>query len=260
MNFCPNFSGLLLADDGTSKVLVARVRCKQWDCPHCAQLNRAVWKARLIHGINMIDSDWSFWTITAHQKMRGYDSSLISLRGAWGKLYHRLKRKFGGFSYARVYEPHYDGSLHIHVISTITWPDLKTGKRPNGKEFSYSRWLKDTMPACGGGYQTGAKNIDGHAGYVAGYVVKYMTKEVSAFKKARGRLRRIQTSQKWPKSELEAADGSRLEWRLTDALYPEDCVPLWQAGKQIVDISTGQVVDSDVFLTWYSYPPPVANV
>ena len=260
MAFCPNFSGLLVADTGAGKVLLARVRCKAWDCPHCAQLNRAIWKARLIYGINEIGKDWSFWTITAHRKMRGYDASLISLREAWGKLYHRLKRTFGAFQYARIYEPHKDGSLHIHVISTIIWPDIRTGKRKNGERFSYSRWLKDTVPVCGGGYQTDAKNLEGHAGYVAGYVVKYMTKEISAFKRVRGRVRRIQTCQKWPKSELTADDGSELEWVLKDALYIEDCVGYWQAGKQIVDISTGQIVDSDVFDTWFFYPPEFASV
>lgn len=259
MDFCPNFSGLLLADDGNGKVLLARVRCKQWDCPHCANLNRAIWKAKLIHGINEVGGAWSFWTITAHRKMRGYDASLKSLRGAWGKLYHRLKRRQGAFQYARIYEPHSDGSLHIHVISNFLWSDIVAGVARDGGAISYSRWLKDTIPACGGGYQTDCRNLAGNASGTAGYIVKYMTKEAKEFKKSRGRLRRIQTSQKWPKKDLTDAAGEKLDWTLMDALYPKDCVGFWRDGKEIVDISTGQVIDSDVFLVWSHYPVQFAS-
>ncbi len=259
MSFCPNFSGLLWSDDGAGRILLARTRCKQWDCHHCSELNRAIWKAKLIHGINEIGGAWSFWSITAHRKMRGYDASLRNLRGAWGKLYHRLKRKHGSFQYARVYEPHSDGSLHIHVISNIVFADIVAGVARNGNAINYSRWLKDTVPACGGGYQTDARNLTGHGGYVASYVVKYMTKEIGAFTKARGRLRRIQLSQKWPKTGLTDVAGDKLAWTLIDALYPRDCVGFWQDGKEIVDISTGQVIDSDVFLTFAYYPVQLAN-
>lgn len=260
MSFCPNFSGLLLADDGGGRILIARTRCKQWDCPHCAELNRAIWKARIIHGVNEVGGDWSFWSLTAHRKMRGYDKSLLSLRGAWGKLYHRIKRKFGGFQYARIYEPHKDGSLHIHVISNLVFEDIVKGKTKGGKALSYSRWLRDTIPKCGGGYQTDAQNIEGHAGYVAGYIVKYMTKELGAFRSARGRLRRIQLSQKWPKMELTDTSGNKLEWTLIDALWLRECVGYWNDKKQIVDISTGRIIDSDVFEVFEYYPVEIADV
>lgn len=256
MSYCANWSGVLTAETGDGRVLVAPTRCKLWSCPVCVNLNRKIWTAKLIHGINEIGGDWSFWTITAHRLKRGFDQSLDNLRLVWRKLYYRLKRKFGGFHYARIMECHRDSSVHWHFVSTISWTDVHRGTARDGRELSYSRWLKDTVPSCGGGFEVDTRNIEGHPGAVAGYIVKYMTKESGLQREMRGRVRRIQTSQKWPKKSLTDDNGDALDWQLRSALFLDTAAKYWRAGVAVVDITTGEHITSDHYLDAPYYPPP----
>src|ERR1044072_6889789 len=94
---CENFRGLAVVDgDDDTPLLVARLRCKMWDCEYCATKNRSIWRAHIIDTVNKLGGNWLFMTITAHRNAHRVGKTLINLKNAWKRLYDRLRYKFKG--------------------------------------------------------------------------------------------------------------------------------------------------------------------
>lgn len=191
--------------------------------------------------------EFAFCTVTAHEKVRTPGKTYKTLQSALSKLFKRMRRAnaYSDMPYVRVYEPHADGRLHVHMI--IHWTSA-IGASDERNE----RWLKDNMRACGGGYIADYQTIepaydpDRDNGrftqsvlQVASYVLKYMSKGVQETVKAEGypRMRVIQASQDFP-PEL-ATDVEAREWRVQDRYrygdYVKDVKPVRdvQIGKRI---------------------------
>jgi len=50
MNYCPRIKTLISSWDFKAGYLaVARLRCRQWDCPYCSVKNGDMWRAHLLH-------------------------------------------------------------------------------------------------------------------------------------------------------------------------------------------------------------------
>lgn len=255
MKFCENFNAIITAKDGNTRLLT-RTRCKMWTCAYCANINRKIWQARIIEHINQNkDLDWSWFTLTAHSKKRGAKSSIKNLRGAWDKLIKRIKRKYSQIDkihYIRVFEEHKDGSYHLHCIISLKWQNIKIRASKDGSSTSYDKWLAKQARELKIGYYTHAANFDGkHAGYIAGYVVKYMTKLSVTMKQELGRIRHIQTTQGWTKFENE----NPLDWNMKSGYYEDDLIEDIKSKTKVLDIQTGQYVTYDDFLDTYIYPP-----
>lgn len=189
-NFCesPNRPYLTGVSFFEQKAVLTQPSCKRWNCPVCAARNARRWIARIIHGCNYMDTQdgWFMFTLTAHEKWRGRDSSVKNLRQGWKKLYNRIRRKFGTNHYVKVWEMHKDGSFHLHGMVDAQIP---------------LRWLKSASRECGMGYQVEIHAVD-NAGKVAGYIAKYFMK--SEFEQNEGEafprnLRRIEVSRSWVK-------------------------------------------------------------
>lgn len=178
--------------------ILTRPSCKMWNCPSCGAKNTKRWIARIINHINRVGivHGWKFFTITAHEKMRGIQSSVKNLREGWKKLYNRILRKFGVSSYVKVWEAHNDGSMHLHGLM-----DANIAKR----------WLKNNARECGMGYQVDVRPVE-NAGQVAGYISKYMVKSGLQNEYPKG-LRRIEVSRDWTQLPDLKAD-TLLNWLL----------------------------------------------
>lgn len=228
--YCSNYSAIAYADDGDTRK-ITRLRCKQWSCEYCAIKERDIWRAAIIDSVNRIGGKWSFLTLTladyVHNLPSRFDrlaKSIEVIRSSWDKLVKRMKRKYGAFEYVRVIESHKDGTLHIHLLASFHHPNIKVVEQPDKKPYGYTRWLKKHVPACGFGYIMDVQNLgetvgegDWHAGQVAGYVTKYMTKDLEDFDDVRrkSRFRKIQTSRGIKKINLE----SDLDWHVTSRLH-----------------------------------------
>lgn len=252
---CKNFNGLAISeDDKTYKV--AQIGCGQWSCEYCAQKLTSMWRARIINAINELGGLWTWFTITAHSKTRGGYASITNLRNAWEKLVKRMKRKFGKFAYVRVFEQHKDGSFHIHAIASFHFGDIKTrvskAGTKNETKTTYSSWLASTAKELKIGLYTHADDIDDtkHAGYVSSYVTKYMTKMSGDFIKFIGRVRRIQASQNLPKLPKKG------KWEFRRDLTLGVAIEIKKSGKEIIDVSTGEIIDAKYWSDdTYLYPP-----
>lgn len=250
--FCENFNALATSDNG-QVIKIARIGCGQWNCEYCAKVLARQWRARIIDAVNKIGGMWSWFTLTAHGKKRGAVNSIANLRGAWDTLMKRMKRKYGKFEYVRVFEQHKDGSFHIHAIGNFHFGDIRTRKQRDGKEVKYSKWLAKTAKELGIGYYTHADDIEEnhHAGYVASYVTKYMTKMSGDFIDFLGRVRRIQPSQGFPKLPKNAEKWEfKRQWDIDDAMQAH------AENKTVVDVQTGEIVGAGYFGDdVYIYPP-----
>lgn len=255
MKFCENFQAILIAVDGSQK-LILRTRCKMWSCAFCAAVNRSMWQAKIISGIEALQGEWAWFTLTAHSKKRTPESSLGNLRGAWDRLMKRMKRNYGKFAYVRVYEEHKDGAYHLHAIANFKFEDIKIRVSRNGKKTPHSEWMDGAAKDLKIGYYTHANNIplddEHHAGYVAAYVTKYIVKLSPTMKDDLGRIRHIQTSRHFPALERPEAG---LDWQMKSGYYDEDFFKDMKDGIKVLDFNTGEIISSDNFLGTYVYPP-----
>lgn len=254
--FCPNLHMLAVADNARNgEKSFIRLRCKMWTCEYCAAVNRQMWRAKLIHHIHHTGGCWAWFTLTAHRYTRGEQKSLNNLRGAWDTLIKRMKRKYGKFSYARIYEKHKDGSYHIHAICSFAFDDITMRTaRKSGKKTSYSRWLKKTAWELGLGMYTHAANIESgelHSGYVASYITKYIVKLTPEIKSEFGRVRHIQTSQNWIVKEF----GSDESWSVKSGIYWDDVLQAENERVELVDLQSRYKVTFEDFEETYIYPP-----
>lgn len=255
--YCEHFTGLLVNETDT-EVLIAMTRCGKWTCDFCGVVNSKMWYARILEHINKNSNlDWCWFTLTAHSRMRGSEKSISNLRSAWDTLTKRMKRKFGKYQYCRVYEKHKDGSFHIHCIASFHFNDIKVRYQKDGKKVNYSAWLSKTAKSLNLGYYTHADDISSqkHAGFVASYVAKYITKMSVEFSSEIGRVRRIQTSQKWAKLD-EPENG---DWKLKSGFYEQDFYDAVRRKKVVIDVSAGYTVTSDDFEETYIYPAKFAH-
>lgn len=189
----PYLSGMSLSQE---TIVLLKPYCKCWNCPQCAARNARRWIARIINGCNHMDTrnGWQMFTLTAHEKWRGEQASVINLRRGWKKLYNRMRYEYGVQNYAKVWERHKKGAFHLHglIDSHVT-----------------KSWLKKNARSSGLGYQVDIHEVD-NAGQVAGYIAKYFLKSqatITLQKPFPPNLRRIEVSRTWLKLPDLAADS-----------------------------------------------------
>lgn len=283
--YCPNYHALAIKDTTDTDIPFARLRCGMWTCEYCAEKNRLIWRARLInHIMQNLDKSWAWFTLTAHSKARGAFRSIANLRRAWDTLMKRMKRKYGKFSYVRIFERHADGSYHIHCIASIHFDDIKYRITRKGKKAGvpvpYSVWLKKTAIELKTGMYTHAENfadkfasIDRlkreiadreqiplelteveikamQAGLTASYITKYITKLSPEFKEEIGRVRHIQTSQDWLRPEKENNE----KWLFKFGIYYEDVDKATKNQQRYIQVDSKYIVTYDDFIDTYIYP------
>lgn len=186
-----------------------QVRCKQWSCPDCARANKVAWQAKIGYGYDWYVqnniTDWMFVTLTSHPKLTTSEQCLYVWKRAWPKLSARMRRAFPGIKYVLLPEYHKDGRVHWHSIMShgIT-----------------KRWLKDNSAACGLGHIADSDSVNDSWKAIY-YVSKYIGKSLGVFEWPSG-LRRIRTSQKWPKQPPSEWDGKiDVQWKYLST-YPSD--------------------------------------
>lgn len=208
-------------------VLVHALRCKQWKCRSCAELNKDRWMDRIERHVKATMEQgtvWFFVTVTSSAKARGFTKSIWVWRHAWPKLYARMKRKAGKFEYCLLPERHRDGTLHVHMLTTA---DMKV------------RWYKDNAPSCGLGYQNDVTRVT-TAGQAARYVTKYIGKTLHDANWP-SKFRRVRVSRGWPKrSGKGLPDGSQVARGNVELI--ELCAAIRDAGKTPIWAETGELV------------------
>lgn len=191
---------LLGVNQEVRKAVLFQPRCKSWNCPACADINKRLWAVKVYHGADVIAQNGNpinFLTITSHGKLDA-DASIKVFPHAWGLLRQRAYRMTGGFDYVLIPERHQDGRLHVHALETASLG---------------ARWWKDNAAACGLGYMVDESVARSAAG-AAYYAVKYLAKNLEYHGWPKG-FRRVRTSRHWPElpdmPEVQGWDWRKLE-------------------------------------------------
>lgn len=196
-------AGLLVGWDATKKrALIVPASCDSWDCPECALKMRERWQLRAAIGAREIINSGErcdFVTITSHEKLRDFASTVSVWRSAWPVLYSAVKRKKHDLKYMIIPEKHKDGRMHVHVM----W-----------NAGVSQRWLKDAARSRGLGYQAKVINMK-EAHWAVKYVTKYLAKDLGDDMPER--FHRVRVSQNWPEIPTPVTEHSPLKWEyITD--------------------------------------------
>lgn len=254
--FCPRFSQMCYRFDPEKGWIMARVRCKSWQCEYCCIENRKMWRKFLGQKLAKLDRIWWFGTITAPSWHRTPETSLKAIRSNMDRFIKRLKRVFKkGVDYVRIFEKHKDGSFHLHIIISglserverYTARSKATCFRPHMGEttansWHIQTWWKKTLSKCGCGYIAEVKIIPTYQ--AVKYVTKYMTKSAQDFNVKH--LRRVQTTRGIgsPKPEKQ------FDWRVDERIYGGNVNYM-----TITDLDTGEIIPATYWQSNVCFPP-----
>lgn len=252
---CKNYRAILKTSDDEKQDMFFRARCKQWNCEECAVTNARIWRAYIIDTLNkkFPEARWSFCTITIKKsvhklatKQERILASVQEYQKKWNSFITRMKALFGKFEYVRVIEMHKSGVLHIHFLASVQFDDIVHTK----SGLVYSKKFLSVVKGAKFGYIANTQNLDTskfHAGGVAGYITKYMTKEKAEFHQAvHGlRVRRVQTSRNFgsPSNENE----NHYNWKIRSTITQDDLKRAYASGKELYDLNRKRVLDWDDF-------------
>ena len=162
------------APDGS--LIFVRLRCKNWKCEFCANLNARRNKADITRAAveNRLQR---MMTLTLDPgKIQGMPVKY--LRECWARMRTSLQRKYvRAPGFVAILEFQKKGSPHLHILIDrfIAW-----------------EWIREAWIDAGGGSFTDIRYVDAHR--VAAYLSKYLTKQMLISVEAPPRSRRITTS------------------------------------------------------------------
>ncbi len=197
------------------------ILCKSWDCPTCAPRKRAAWITRLAAG----NPEREITLTRRSDRSLSPAAHALLMKKAWARLVLRIRRTFGPFEYALVWELQRNGTPHCHVLT-------------RGR-YIPRRWLKAQWIKLGQGsvvWITSVKDSRLHAAHVC----KYLGKKTSETARVLAPLRIIQVSAHWDPPAPPAGPGPHPEpmtWvftrqRLQDVMEE---LEIYHAGVRITD-------------------------
>lgn len=255
---CEFFSLVVHKDTQPGVRVMARLRCKSWQCPYCAKENRKQWGKHLRKVLPKITSNWWFITLTAHEHTRTEELSLHNIRSNLDRLMKRVKRVWTNVEYVRVYEKHKTGAFHAHMLVSGLSARVQKFTTPSGVSYyrptlhgravgnlSVRTWYRRTARSMGMGYMVDIQALEGVSRAI-GYVIKYLTKAAQDFY-VKG-LRRIQTS-RGIGSPNSRGDGS---WQVSARVF-RSSMP---EGSRLYDADRKLWIPDIYWETHLTYPEP----
>lgn len=191
---------VLGASPDLSEVVLIPIKCKSWDCKYCSKRKAYQAASRISSG-----APNKFITLTIRHDGHPSPGLLLPLaKHAWPIMVKRIRREFGSFEYALVWELTKKGAPHLHIAA-------RSGYIPQ-------RWLSAQWDSL-----TNSPVVDIRAirspHKVAKYVIKYMLKAPTLTVNALQGGRLIQMSRDYlPSSSAPPKpwEGERWTWSWLD--------------------------------------------
>lgn len=199
-DYCPSASPYVYTDAlKPNERTILKTRCKRWDCPYCASVNKQLHRLKVYHGLKKLEDaghEFDFVTWTSSGKLRDTVSCYKVFQKAWPKLSTRYRReatKISGLSpqYVFIPELHKNGRLHWHGVFT---------------GHVSTRWWKDNCVESGFGYMAKSVELE-NVSQGANYCLKYISKHIGQTIDIK-RFRRINYSRGFPSNVPDRTDGA----------------------------------------------------
>jgi hypothetical protein len=148
------------------------LKCKSWACPVCGPKKQR----RLRQALTRTALEWKlnrFLTLTLSRKFCTARESLAYIKACWAKMRIYLKRRYGAsITFVWFLELQKAGYAHLHILIDRYMPQA---------------WVKAAWEAIGGGSIVDLEQVQMER--VAGYLTKYLTKDLGADGIAKGQRR-----------------------------------------------------------------------
>ncbi len=190
-----------------SHVVIVPVRCKAWECPTCGPLKRFVWIRKLISGNPTREMTLTMPAQNCHDPV----SAVIFLKEKFRCLVAKIRRNFGAFEYALVWELTHRGVPHAHVLFRGTYIPQK--------------WLANAWKKLGAGYIVDIRSLKSVPARAI-HATKYLAKETGQTARMIAPLRIVQLS----KGYLPADDPDEKKTKYPDhtwvhsGIHPKETV------------------------------------
>lgn len=146
------------SNDGvTARYKAFPLRCKSWNCTHCAKIKADAYKIRMRP---LFDKKQLYmYTFTFYHK-RSELEVWSEVSKAWNRFRTAAQKRYGGFSYVRILEHHHESNYpHLHCLIDKRFSDV---------------WIAAELKAAGFGYQCKVKPVTSPG--AIWYVTKYLSK------------------------------------------------------------------------------------
>ena len=104
---------IIIWNPDKQEYMLMQAPCKSWTCPICGPRKAKVWAAKLHAG-----RPWLAMTLTAkYEVWKTPKTEARRQKKAFAKLVMKIRKRFGFFEYAAVWELQQNGMPHIHILA-----------------------------------------------------------------------------------------------------------------------------------------------
>ncbi len=168
-------SSIVGSSPDRSHIVVVPIRCKAWECPTCGPIKRFAWIQKLIAG----NPDREMTLTMPAQNCHDPINAVIFLKEKFKCLVAKIRRQFGAFEYALVWELTHRGVPHAHILF-------------RGK-YIPQKWLATTWHKLGAGYIVDIRSLKSVPARAI-HATKYLAKETGQTAYVIAPLRVVQLS------------------------------------------------------------------
>ncbi len=215
--YCGQGAVLGMSPD-TSQGILIPIRCKSWTCPRCADIKRLNVILRLAAG--KPEREMTL-TTPADPNMTPIEIAK-RMKLAFPKLVAQIRKEFGSFEYALVWELTKAGTPHAHVLTRGS--------------YIPQRWLSARWHALGEGANVDIRAVKNHRKHAA-HLCKYLGKDVGQTALHLAPLRIIQFSRGYDLTPDEPDKTSQYAdwvWNFITYTPPEILAKIKHAGVRLI--------------------------
>jgi hypothetical protein len=173
-----------------TQVVIIPLPCKSWDCDYCGPRKRAAWIAKLERGAPQREL-----TLTCPvARFPDAVQAAKAMKHAWSKLVPRIRKLFGSFEYALVWELTKRGVPHCHILT-------------RGK-YIPQKWISRQWDLLGIGPVVYIRSLKGNT-RAAAHSCKYLAKSNGQTAKKLAPLRIVQLSRHYELRQDSASVAPR---------------------------------------------------
>ncbi|MBA7547186.1 hypothetical protein ES705_39592 [subsurface metagenome] len=172
--------------------VIVPLRCKSWSCPHCAPRKRHAWINRFAAG----EPEREMTLTTRADPSLTPVEIATRMKGHWVKFVAEIRKVFGPFEYALVWELTKAGTPHCHVLTRGS--------------YIPQRWLSSHWHALGEGENVDIRSVKKTRAHAA-HLCKYLGKDTGQTALHLTGLRIIQVSNGYDLPSREPSPSVKYE-------------------------------------------------